>query len=377
MRMLMDKMKSAMLVLADGSVYSGRGYGPVGTYEAEAVFATGMVGYPESMTDPSYKKQFLTFTYPLIGNYGVNEFIDGGFGIPRFFESDSIKTAGIIAHEICDRPNHWTSTKTLENWLDDEGIPAISGIDTRSLTKRLRERGTMSSCLCIHEGDCDKDRLLNKARSMKDPTDENLVKEASTEFTRIYNEDAKDAVVLLDCGAKYGIIRSLVNRGLKVVQARYDTPYDELVEYSPKGLLISNGPGNPDKVDTIGNTINDAISNELPVFGICMGNQLLALARGASTYKLPYGHRSQNQPCIELGTKRCYITSQNHGYVVDPDSLEDTDMEMWFVNANDDSCEGLRSESIGAFSVQFHPEASPGPQDTNYLFDNFIKMMGI
>ncbi|HOP08641.1 MAG TPA: glutamine-hydrolyzing carbamoyl-phosphate synthase small subunit [Candidatus Methanofastidiosa archaeon] len=375
--MLNDNGKKAILALADGTVYQGRGYGPLGVYEGEAVFATGMVGYPESMTDPSYHKQFLAFTYPLIGNYGVHDFVDGGFGIPKYFESDSIKTAGIITHEICDRPNHWTNTKTLEKWLDDEGVPAISGIDTRSLTKRLREYGTMSSCICICDGSTDIDRLLDKARKMKDPTDDNLVREASTEFTRIYNDNAKDTVVLLDCGAKYGIVRSLVNRGMRVVQVKYDTPYDVIEGYSPKGLMISNGPGNPDKVDSIRDTINDAISSELPVFGICMGNQLLALARGASTYKLPYGHRSQNQPCVEMGTKRCYITSQNHGYVVDPDSLEDTDMELWFVNANDDSCEGLRSDRVGAFSVQFHPEASPGPEDTNYLFDIFMKAMGI
>jgi len=375
--MFMDDGKRAVLVLADGTAYQGRGYGPHGVYDGEAVFATGMVGYPESMTDPSYHKQFLTFTYPLIGNYGVEDFIDGDFGIPNCFESDSIKTAGIVAHEICDQPNHWTSSRKLENWLDDEGVPAISGIDTRSLTKRLREQGTMSACLCVYDENPDIDRLAVRARNLRDPTDENLVKEMSTKFTRVYNEEAKDAVVILDCGAKYGIVRSLVNRGLKVVQVRYDTPFDVIEDISPRGVMISNGPGNPDRVDFIRDTINDVISNDIPLFGICMGNQLLALARGASTYKLPYGHRSQNQPCIELGTKRCYITSQNHGYVVDPSSLEDTDMDLWFINANDDSCEGLRSDSIGAFSVQFHPEATPGPMDTNYLFDVFVKKMGI
>ncbi|MBN1785505.1 MAG: glutamine-hydrolyzing carbamoyl-phosphate synthase small subunit [Candidatus Methanofastidiosa archaeon] len=375
--MIYENGKKAILVLMDGTIYRGRGYGPTGVYQGEAVFATGMVGYPESMTDPSYHKQFLTFTYPLIGNYGVADYEDGEHGIPPSFESDSIKTAGVIAHEICENPSHWTSRKTFPQWLDEEGVPAMSGIDTRSLTKRLREYGTMPASLCVYDDEPDIQRIISKTKGIGNPTDDNLVKDVSTQFTRIYNESSKKAVVLLDCGAKYGIIRSLVNRGLKVIQARYDTPYDVLEEYSPKGLLISNGPGNPDKVDSIRATINDAISSELPVFGICMGNQLLALSRGASTYKLPYGHRSQNQPCIELGTKRCYITSQNHGYVVDPDSLEGSDLDMWFINANDQSCEGLRSSKLSAFSVQFHPEASPGPQDTNYLFDSFIKMMGI
>jgi len=375
--MLHDKEKKAALILRDGTVYHGRGFGPLGVFDGEAVFATGMVGYPESMTDPSYKRQFLTFTYPLIGNYGVRNFEDGEIGIPPSFESDSIKTAGIVAHEICERPSHWTQRRTLPQWLEEEGVPAISGIDTRSLTKRLREHGTMSSVICVYEDSPDLEKLRSRAALLKDPTDMNLVKEVSTKFTTVYNEGSKRTVALMDCGVKYGIIRSLVSRGLKVVLLRYDTPYDVVKEYAPGGILISNGPGNPDKVDSIAKTINAAISEDLPVFGICMGNQLLALARGASTYKLPYGHRSQNQPCLELGTKRCYITSQNHGYVVDPSSLDDTDLDMWFVNANDESCEGTRSDKVKAFSVQFHPEASPGPQDTNYLFDKFIKMMGI
>jgi carbamoyl-phosphate synthase small subunit len=197
----------------------------------------------------------------------------------------------------------------------------------------------------------------------------------STPVTLEYNPSGAKTVVVLDCGAKYGILKSLIRRNLRVVQVRYDSPFDVVESYRPDGVLISNGPGNPDRVDTIQRTIASCISSGIPTFGICMGNQLLSLSQGATTYKLKYGHRSQNQPCIEVGTKRCYITSQNHGYVVDPASLEGTGLEMWFENANDNSCEGVIAKDGSAMAVQFHPEANPGPRDTNYLFDKFVGMM--
>jgi carbamoyl-phosphate synthase small subunit len=375
--MFESNQHKAALVLQDGTVYEGTGFGPLGTYEGEAVFCTGMVGYTESMTDPSYHNQFLTFTYPLIGNYGVARFLSGETGLPDAFESDAIRTRGIIAHEICSQPNHWSCERSLPKWLDDEGVPGISGIDTRNLTKRLREQGVMPAVLHVHEpGEApDYDRLRARVSKMRDPTDGNLVSEMSTPVTLEYNPSGAKTVVVLDCGAKYGILKSLIRRNLRVVQVRYDSPFDVVESYRPDGVLISNGPGNPDRVDTIQRTIASCISSGIPTFGICMGNQLLSLSQGATTYKLKYGHRSQNQPCIEVGTKRCYITSQNHGYVVDPASLEGTGLEMWFENANDNSCEGVIAKDGSAMAVQFHPEANPGPRDTNYLFDKFVGMM--
>jgi len=372
------KRKKAVLVLADGTVAEGDGCGPTGTYEGEAVFCTGMVGYPESMTDPSYHNQFLMFTYPLIGNYGVRGYHPGPDGLPSSFESDSVKVAGVIAHELCERPHHWQSEKSVVSWLGESSVPAISGVDTRSLTRRLRESGVMPAVLCVYAQDDvpDTEKLRRSARSLKDPTDSNLVKDVSTPVPIVYNDSARHTVALLDCGVKYGIIRSLVSRGLRVVRLPYNSPYDVVESYRPEGVLISNGPGNPGQVDTIQSTIRSTISNGVPIFGICMGNQLLSLAMGATTSKLPYGHRSQNQPCIETGTPRCYITSQNHGYVVDSDSLEGTGLSMWFENANDGSCEGVISSRDKAFSVQFHPEARPGPRDTDYLFDKFVSLMG-
>lgn len=376
--MFESKSKKAALVLQDGTVYEGRGYGPLGTSEGEAVFCTGMAGYTESMTDPSYHHQFLTFTYPLIGNYGVARFLSGESGLPAAFESDAIRTRGIIAHEICERPHHWACERTLSRWLSDEGVPGIAGIDTRALTKRLREHGVMPSVLHVYEaGDRpDLDRLRARAQRMRDPTDGNLVSEMSTPVTIEYNKGGAKTVVLLDCGTKYGIIRSLLRRNIHVVQVRYNTPLDAVEALNPDGVLISNGPGNPDKVDTIQDTIAGCVSAGIPTFGICMGNQLVSLALGGKTYKLRYGHRSQNQPCVEVGTKRCYITSQNHGYVVDPASLEGTGLDLWFSNANDHSCEGVISRTEQVCAVQFHPEARPGPRDTDYLFDRFVGMMG-
>ncbi|MHC1598041.1 MAG: glutamine-hydrolyzing carbamoyl-phosphate synthase small subunit [Candidatus Methanofastidiosia archaeon] len=369
-----DELKAA-LVLRDGGVYLGKGYGKVGTYDGEAVFCTGMVGYTESMTDPSYHKQFLTFTYPLIGNYGVPSYDRKDHGLPTSFESDSIKARGIVAHEICKHPSHWSSSKNLATWLSDENVPGIDGIDTRSLTKRLRNEGVMPAILSVYDDDIDIEKIKGRLAHMGDPTNSNLVSDVSTPVTITYNDSGKKTVVVLDCGVKNGIIKSLVKRNIRVVKVRYNTPLDIIESYNPDGILISNGPGNPEKVDTIQDTINGAISNEIPIFGICMGIQLLSLSQGATTYKLKYGHRSQNQPCIERGTKRCYITSQNHGYVVDSDSLEGTGLDLWFSNANDNSCEGVISKRDKAFAVQFHPEACPGPRDTDHLFDKFYDMM--
>lgn len=369
---------TAALVLKDGTVYHGMGHGPDGLYEGEAVFCTGMVGYTESLTDPSYYNQFLTFSYPLIGNYGVASFDDRSEGLPRFFESDSIKARAMVAHEVCEHPSHWSCDRTLPQWLCDEQVPAISGIDTRDLTKRLRVHGVMPALLAVGcEGDLpDIGRLRTRAAKMDDPTNKNLVREVSTPVTTVYNGAGDTTVVLLDCGAKYGIIKSLLRRNVRVVRVRYDTPIDVIETYKPDGVLVSNGPGNPDRVDTICDTIDAALNRDIPTVGICMGIQLLSLSQGAETYKLKFGHRSQNQPCRELGTSRCYITSQNHGYVVDPASLEGTDLSLWMTNANDGSCEGVTSSRLNTFAVQFHPEANPGPRDTDFLFDRFLSLMG-
>ncbi|MHC1605680.1 MAG: glutamine-hydrolyzing carbamoyl-phosphate synthase small subunit [Candidatus Methanofastidiosia archaeon] len=369
--------RTAALVLKDGSVFEGAGFGPSGLYEGEAVFCTGMTGYVESITDPSYHGQFLIFTYPLIGNYGVPAYKMDKYNFPLSFESDSIKVGGIIAHELCEKPSHWSCAKSITEWFEEEDVPAISGIDTRSLTKRLRESGVMPSVLkvCEKSEEFDMDSLVSIAKKAEDPNKKNLAAEVSTEITTIYNEKGKKTVALLDCGVKYSIIRSLVKRDIRVVKVRYDTPIDVIESYNPHGLLISNGPGDPENIGKITKTINEATEMDIPIFGICLGTQLLCLAKGATTYKLKYGHRSQNQPCIEKASKRCYITSQNHGYAVDPTSLENTDLDMWFANANDGSCEGVISRKDNSFAVQFHPEANPGPKDTEFIFDKFTRIM--
>jgi len=371
-----SKNKKAVLLLEDGTFFVGKGFGAPAKTTGEVVFSTSMVGYPEALTDPSYKGQILTLTYPLVGNYGVPPY-DLNFGLPLYFESDRIQVQGLVIHELCHEPYHWASTRTLDNWLLDEGVPGIYGVDTRRLTKKLRMHGVMLGILQVCEAgeEPNLDNLLKEAKKgIPDPNLTDLVKEVSVKEPVHYKVEGKNTVVLIDCGVKYSIMRNLLKRGINVVRVPYDFSAKEILEYKPDGVFVSNGPGDPKKcVDTIACT--KELVDKVPLMGICLGNQLLMLAMGGETYKMKFGHRSQNQPALDLKTNRCYITTQNHGYAVDMQCLEKSPLDCWFINANDKTVEGVKHRSKPVFAVQWHPEASPGPYDTGFLFDTFANLM--
>ena len=352
----------AILVLEDGSVWPGEGFGAFAKVSGEVVFNTGMVGYPESVTDPSYHGQILCQTYPLIGNYGVSS---------RSFESDKPKIWGYAVGEACEHPSHATSETTVSDWLKENGIPGISGIDTRALTKKLRVHGVMLGILETYFSKVDLRSLRREAKLIPDPNKRRLVAEVTAKKIKVYNRDAKTTVAVIDCGMKESILQGLLKRGVRVVRVPASTGADRILEQAPAGVVISNGPGDPKQcADTIA-AVRRLMQESVPLFGICLGNQILALAAGANTYKLKFGHRGQNQPCLEEGTPRCYITSQNHGFAVDVRTLP-RPWKPWFTNANDRTNEGVRHVSKPFMSVQFHPEAAPGPTDTDFLFDQFL-----
>jgi carbamoyl-phosphate synthase small subunit len=361
-------MRRGRLRLEDGSVFEGVAFGAGEAVAGEVVFSTGMVGYPESLTDPSYAGQILVLTYPLVGNYGVPAFERDAFGLPRGFESERIQAAGLVVWEHSERYSHQRAARSLDDWLRSEGIPALAGVDTRAVTKLLRLHGTMLGALEPADAD--------GSLPLVDPNATDLVATVTVpELTR-YDSGAAGAptVVLLDCGAKASIVRSLLVRGMNVVRVPHDHYFPGL---SFDGLVISNGPGDPTMCRAAIRNIERALALDAPILGICLGNQLLALAAGAETYKLPFGHRSQNQPCVEVlpsgeRGRRCVITSQNHGYAVRSGSLPD-DWRLWFVNANDGTVEGIRHQSKPRWSVQFHPEANPGPVDSAWIFDDFAE----
>jgi carbamoyl-phosphate synthase small subunit len=347
------------LELEDGTILEGTSFGAPKSVAGEVVFNTGMVGYPETLTDPSYRGQILVLTYPLIGNYGVpnnHKTIE----LEHEFESDRIQISGLIVSEVSENYSHWNSAMSLPQWLKEQGIPALSGIDTRALTKRLRQKGTM-----LGKIEMPKDNL-----AFCDPNKKNLVSEVSVTKPVIY-EGGEKRVVLIDCGCKLSIIRSLLARDITITRVpyNYDFNYEDF-----DGLVISNGPGDPKMCEETIEHVKKCMDRKVPILGICLGNQILALAAGANTYKLKFGHRSQNQPSIEVGTKRCYITSQNHGYAVDEKTIP-KDWKPWFVNANDETNEGIRHEFKPFISTQFHPEAAPGPVDTDFIFGKFIRML--
>ncbi|MCW4044722.1 MAG: glutamine-hydrolyzing carbamoyl-phosphate synthase small subunit [Candidatus Bathyarchaeota archaeon] len=371
-----SKSKKAVLLLEDGTLFRGQGFGAVCKTTGEVVFSTSMVGYPEALTDPSYKGQILTLTYPLVGNYGVPPY-DLNFGIPLYFESERIQVQGLVIHELCHEPYHWASTRTLDRWLSDEGIPGIYGIDTRHLTKKLRTHGVMLGILqvCKEGEEPDLDHLLQQAKSIPDPNLTDLVKEVTVKEPVYYKANGKDTVVLIDAGVKNSILRNFLKRGVNVTRVPYDFSAKEILEYKPGGVVVSNGPGDPKKCAETIACVRELVE-KVPVMGICLGNQILSLAMGGDTYKMKFGHRSQNQPALDLKTNRCYITTQNHGYAINEKCLEKSPLDCWFINANDKTVEGVKHKSKPVFAVQWHPEASPGPYDTEFLFDTFAKLMG-
>lgn len=350
-------MSRITLVLEDGTQFHGESFGALKAVSGEVVFNTGMVGYPESLTDPSYRGQILVLTYPLVGNYGVpSDAIDDG--LLRHFESPRIQVAGLAVAECSRGYSHRGAERSLARWLEDEGVPGIEGIDTRELTGLLRERGTVPGA--IFPGGIPFPTI--------DMPSGHPVAEVSIDRPVRYG-DTGPTVVLVDCGVKHSIIRRLRSRGLAVLRVPWDHPFQE---EKADAVLLSNGPGDPKAcAATIAHT-RAAMARGTPILGICLGSQILALAAGADTYKLPYGHRGQNQPCVETGTRRCRITSQNHGYAVRSRTLPE-DWREWFVNVNDGTNEGIFHISKPFFGVQFHPEAAPGPDDTEFIFDLFAR----
>jgi len=372
----LNEQKKTILFFEDGSIFYGFSFGYPCKTSGEVVFNTGMVGYPESLTDPSYHGQILVQTYPLIGNYGIPKPITNEFGVPLHFESDRIQVSGYIVSEFSDIPSHWCLEKTLNQWLIEQKIPGLCGIDTRELTKKLRVKGVMLGILKICEnGEVDIEDLKEEVKKVENPNDRNLVEDVSIKKPIFYESGNSPSVAVIDCGVKFGIIRSLLDKNLDVIRVPFDYPLDKILQFNPKGIVISNGPGNPKQCKQTINTLKELLETDIPMIGICLGTQLLALAGGADTYKLKFGHRGQNHPCMDLTTKKCYITSQNHGYSVSPDSLKKTDFDSYFINVNDKTIEGIKHKKKNIFGIQFHPEASPGPTETEFLLDKFVKMV--
>ncbi|WP_437727261.1 glutamine-hydrolyzing carbamoyl-phosphate synthase small subunit [Sorangium sp. So ce861] len=357
------------LVLEDGTTMTGRCFGAPRAVSGEVVFNTGMTGYVETLTDPSYRGQILTITYPLVGSYGVPAPRQAG-SVDGPYEADRIQVQGLVVQNYIERYSHHAAVRSLGAWLASEGIPAITGIDTRTLTRRLREVGTMKGWLFPAEMDLDRVKRSAEAVDMR----EDVFRLVSPREPITY-EGGPLKVLLIDAGAKDNIVRSLLRRGVTVVRAPYHAPIAELAE-AADGVLIGNGPGDPKDLGQLVAAVRGLLGTYTkPIFGICLGNQILALAAGGDTYKLPYGHRGVNQPVQDLLSRRCYVTSQNHGYAVKHESLP-AEWEPWFVNINDGTNEGIRSRLRPFFSVQFHPEATPGPEDAGYLFDDFLRLCG-
>ena len=363
----MKTYKKASLILEDGTVFGGYAFGASRPASGETVFSTAMVGYTETLTDPSFQGQILCVTYPLIGNYGVPLMERDADGTFRGFESESIHVRGLIIGDLSVDFSHWSAAMSLDEWLRREGIPGIWGVDTRALTQKLRDCGSMLGQI-VMEGD-------EPVKELDDPNTRNLIAEVSCKEPIRYREGAGKKVVVIDCGIKHNIIRCLIATGVEVIRVPWDYDFNaDSTMNDWDGLFISNGPGNPDYCGATIEHIRESMAFGRPIFGICMGNQLLAKAAGAKTYKLKYGHRGHNQPVQMVGTERCFITSQNHGFAVD-DSTIGSEWEPWFKNLNDGTNEGVHHKSKPFFSVQFHPEASSGPLDTQFLFSKFVSML--
>jgi carbamoyl-phosphate synthase small subunit len=377
--MLYKKERPAILMFQDGRYFQGIGFGATRVSEGEIVFTTITgAGYNETLTDPSYKNQIVVMTHPLVGNYGVPAWEKDGFGIVRYFESESIKVSGLVVNECCKNPHHYESVKTLNEFLLEENVPAIEWVDTRAITKKLREEGVQLGLLAVfNPGETPNiEDLRMQVKEVQDPNLKDLASEVSTKEVLYYiPNNPIGKVVVVDLGVKQNILRSLIQRNLEVIVVPHNYSYEQIMELKPDGVLLSNGPGDPSIYKYSIQLGRDLIKNAFPTMGICLGNQILGIAAGGTSYKLKYGHRGGNKTVIDPNSKKCYITSQNHGFCVQ--GFEKGGFKEFLRNVDDNSNEGIIHEDKPLFSVQFHPEASPGPLDSLYLFDKFIDAMGI
>ena len=362
-------MVRGALILQDGTVVEGEGFGAIKDAEGEVVFNTSMAGYQECLTDPSYKYQILMPTYPLIGNYGIT---------PERFESDRIQVEGFIVRQLCEKPSHGRMLKKLDEWLEEEDIPGLQGVDTRFLTRKIRNMGVMNGILKLPYEPRELDGLKERAQKLKSISELDLVDLVTVKKPMLHEPksgEIRKTVVLIDCGTKMSIVRNLVDRGCRVIRVPAGTAAKNLLDYNPDGVMISNGPGDPERADYVTKNIKKLIDEQLPIFGICFGNQLVGRALGGRTYKLKFGHRGANQPVKDLQTNKVYVTSQNHGFALDADSLPKDEVKVTHINLNDNSVEGIAHKSLPVYTIQYHPEAHAGPWDSEYLFDDFIAMM--
>ncbi len=358
---------NAVIVLADGTVIKGNGFGCQGNKEGEVVFNTSMTGYQEALSDPSYKHQILIFTYPLIGNYGINE---------ADFESGGVHVSGVVVKEVCKKPFHTFMKKSVGKFFEEHNITGIEGVDTRALTRKLRNFGVMNGILKFPYDEGEIEELKEKAKKIADISTQDLVSMVTIKEPKIYKVDgAKKTVVMIDCGEKESIAKNIIERKINLTRVPANFSADKILEYEPDGIIVSNGPGDPKRAEYVIKTVRELMKEKIPIFGICLGHQILALSFGAETYKLKFGHRGSNQPVKDLITGKCYITSQNHGFAVNAESAKSANLEITQINLNDGSVEGLRSKDLKMFSVQYHPEVHPGPYLLGHIFDDFKNML--
>ena len=367
--------KFGKLIFDDGTVLEGEGFGYSTTTFGEIVFNTGMVGYTEALTDPSYNGQLLTLTYPLVGNYGVPDpSIKDEDGISKYFESSKIQIRGLVIHELSLTASHWNLSMTLDEWMYNEKVPGISGIDTRALTMKLRNSGVMMGALVVSDSEIDVEEVKKQLASATHYDSEQFMDEVSTKEEKIYGSE-EQTVVIVDTGAKNAIIRNIREIGYRAILVPWNTPYEKIMSYNPKGVVLSSGPGDPQKCPDTISAVKKLIENNIPTLGICLGAQIIGIAGNTDTYKLKYGHRGQNKPCINLDNNQVYVTSQNHGYGITPESLEKSDFDLWFKNADDKTVEGIKHKKQNCIAVQFHPEAAPGPNDCKFIFEKLKTLM--
>ncbi|MFH2028434.1 MAG: glutamine-hydrolyzing carbamoyl-phosphate synthase small subunit [Nanoarchaeota archaeon] len=353
----------AVLALKDGTVFEGKGFGAVSNIAGEVVFNTSLVGYEESLTDPSYKGQILTLTYPLIGNYGVRK--DG-------FESDKIQVEGFVVRENQEFYSHRNAVKSISEFLKEYNIPGISGIDTRMLTKKIREHGVINGALVTSEDKIDIQKVLAKSQKLEDYSTFDLLPKVSVKKPEFIDAKGDKTIAMIDTGVKLSIIRNFIKRKVNVWRLPYNTTAQEIKDLKVNGLFMANGPGDPENARDAINAVKE-LQSELPITGICLGNQIVGLALGGKTFKLKFGHRGTNQPVKCIKENKVYITSQNHGFAVDEESLDGTGLEVAYINLNDGSVEGMRHKKLPIQTVQMHPEANPGPWDIENIFDKFVK----